>query len=74
MPEQHDIDADLAAADAAQQKTDAAIVAYETALAEAKAKLAEAYPVVSTLRSGADSRAGPRRPSLGFLGELGALA
>ncbi|MDY6961657.1 MAG: F0F1 ATP synthase subunit B [Pseudomonadota bacterium] len=32
------IDADLAAADASRQKTDAAIAAYETALAEAKAK------------------------------------
>ena len=32
------IDADLAAADADRQKTDAAIAAYETALAEAKAK------------------------------------
>src|SRR5690606_29157626 len=32
------IDADLAAADEARQKTDAAISAYETALAEAKAK------------------------------------
>lgn len=32
------IDADLAAADASRQQTDAAIVAYETALAEAKAK------------------------------------
>lgn len=33
------IDADLAAADASRQKTDAAIAAYETALAEAKAKV-----------------------------------
>lgn len=32
------IDADLAAADASRQKTDAAIAAYEAALAEAKAK------------------------------------
>jgi F-type H+-transporting ATPase subunit b len=32
------IDADLAAADASRQKTDAAIAAYETALAEAKSK------------------------------------
>jgi len=32
------IDADLAAADASRQKTEAAIAAYETALAEAKAK------------------------------------
>ena len=32
------IDADLAAADASRQKTDAAIAAYETALAEAKTK------------------------------------
>nr|WP_108395625.1 F0F1 ATP synthase subunit B [Devosia submarina] len=34
----HIIDADLAAADASRQKTDAAIAAYETALAEAKSK------------------------------------
>jgi F-type H+-transporting ATPase subunit b len=34
----HVIDADLAAADASRQKTDAAIAAYETALAEAKSK------------------------------------
>ena len=32
------VDADLAAADASRQKTDAAIAAYETALAEAKSK------------------------------------
>jgi len=55
------IDADLAAADQAQQKTDAAIAAYETALAEAKAK---AQGIANETRDGIQADLAAKRASV----------